>query len=287
MRDACILFFRELDSYLEGLVTLAGPQAQVFIVSDHGFTTTTEVVRINTFLEERGYLAWREQDDSELGRKRDASNFANVDWDKTLAYCRTPSSNGICIRVAKEPGEPGIRPEEYERFRDRLIADLRDLRDPQTGEAIIRDILPREEYFRGKKMHEAPDLTLVLRDYGFVSIRNLSPPLYKRPAPAGTHHPDGIFIAGGSGIRAGQQLERLNIADVAPTVLYSLGLSVPEDLEGCVPADLFTSDYLADNPIRIGGPTQPVLDGEVTNEEMEEADKERLMAQLQMLGYME
>lgn len=287
MRDACVEFFRELDTYIEGLVTLAGSDTQVFIVSDHGFTTTTEVVRINTFLEERGYLAWREQDDSELSRKRDASNFANVDWEKTVAYCRTPSSNGISIRVAREPGEPGVKPEEYDALRARLIADLKELRDPVSGEALIKEILPREQVFRGPRMREAPDLTLVLRDHGFVSIKNLSPVLYPRPLPAGTHHPDGIFIAAGPGIRTAAQGDPLNIVDVAPTLLYSLGLPVPEDIEGQVPTHLFTAEHVAVNPLRVGPPTLAVQDGEVAGGDMEESDKDRLIAQLQMLGYME
>ena len=63
-------------------------------------------------------------------------NFAYLDWTKTTAYCPTPSSNGINIRVAHEPGMPGIAPEDYPAFREQLIADLRKLRGP-NGEVVI------------------------------------------------------------------------------------------------------------------------------------------------------
>ena len=36
------------------LVTMAGPDTQVFFASDHGFTASTFVLRINTFLGEKG-----------------------------------------------------------------------------------------------------------------------------------------------------------------------------------------------------------------------------------------
>jgi predicted AlkP superfamily phosphohydrolase/phosphomutase len=101
VRELCLEYFRKLDTYIERLVELAGPDAQVFMASDHGFTATTEVVRINAFLHEKGYLAWKETDDSEMMKRREATAFANLDWENTLAYCRTPSSNGITIRVAK------------------------------------------------------------------------------------------------------------------------------------------------------------------------------------------
>jgi predicted AlkP superfamily phosphohydrolase/phosphomutase len=287
MREVCLSYFRHLDRYIESLVRLAGPGVQVFMASDHGFTATTEVLRINTFLHQRGYLKWKAYGDSAVEQRRNESNFANVDWNETLAYCRTPSSNGITIRVAQRPGDPGIRPEDYTQFRDRIIDDLRSIKDEQTGEPLIKEIMKREDVFPGPYMKNAPDLTLVLRDHGFVSIRNLEPLVMKRKAPAGTHHPDGIFLAGGRGVERGLVSECRNIVDVAPTLLYSLGLPVPEDLEGEVSVGFFTKEFVAANPVIKGAPTLPVQDGEVESKEITEDEKARLITQLRMLGYME
>ena len=46
-----------------------------------------------------------------------------LDWAGTTAYCRTPSSNGIHIRVSEKPGDPGIQKKDYTRFREKLIED--------------------------------------------------------------------------------------------------------------------------------------------------------------------
>ncbi|TJY56720.1 nucleotide pyrophosphatase [Sinimarinibacterium sp. CAU 1509] len=287
MRAVCLEYFRNLDRYIERLVTLAGPEAQVFFASDHGFTASNFVLRINSLLEDLGYLKWAESDGSEQALRREASDFANLDWSKTTAYCRTPSSNGIHIRVAENPGDPGIKPEDYVAFRDKLIADLMSLKDPETGKQIIVDVLKREEWFPGPHMKEACDLTLVLSDNGFVSIRNYKPAVVQRPNAAGTHHPDGIFMAYGKGIDAtGQEVELRQIVDVASTLLYSLGLSVPSDLEGEVPTSFFAAEYMAENPVKQGAKTRLERSGEA-REEMDEEEKKKMIEQLQMLGYME
>lgn len=286
MRTLSMAYFRQLDEFIEKLVTQAGPDVQVFLASDHGFTTTDEVVRINTFLHEKGYLKWKEVPETEEGKRREDSMFAYLDWKNTIAYCRTPSSNGINIRVARNRGETGIDPKDYEATRARLIADLEDFKDPKSGERIITEIHKREDVFPGEAMADAPDLLLVLRDYGFVSIKNKEPAVEPRPEIAGTHHPDGVFIACGPGIAQSGLTELRNITDVGATLLYSLGLDVPSDFEGKVPEVFFTDEHMQARPITVGAPTQRSNeDSEAAS--MSEGEKDNIMAQLRMLGYME
>jgi predicted AlkP superfamily phosphohydrolase/phosphomutase len=286
MREVCLEYFRNLDGYIEKLVKLAGPDVQVFFASDHGFTASTFVLRINAYLEEMGYLVWAKNDGSEMAVRREASDFANLDWSKTTAYCRTPSSNGIHIRVAEKPGDPGIPKEQYDTFREKLIKDLLALKDPITGEQVIVDCLKRDEWFKGQHMERACDLTLVLRDHGFVSIKNLKPVVAQRPHAAGTHHPDGIFMAVGPGIPAAGEVELRQIVDVAPTLLYSTGTAVPSDFEGVVPESFFTSEWMAEHPVKKGAKTR-AAQRRALDTEMDAGEKQQIIEQLQMLGYME
>lgn len=286
MRELSLGYFRQLDGFIERLVTAAGPDVQVFFASDHGFTASTEVVRINAYLAEKGYVHWKPLPQGEAGARRDNSYFAYLDWHKTIAYCRTPSCNGITIRVARQPGETGINPNEYEAVRNRLIRDLEDLKDPETGERIIAEIHKREDVFPGAAMKDAPDLLMVLRDFGFVSVKNVLPVVERRHYPIGTHHPDGVFLAYGPGIEQGKLLGRRHITDVASTLLYSLGLPVPSDFEGVVPPNMFTSEHKASHPIVIGPPTVGNTQGDQV-EAMDSDEKKQIMEQLQMLGYME
>ncbi len=257
---------------------------QVFFASDHGFTATTEVLRINRLLADLGYLEWAQSDGSDQSLRREAADFANLDWSKTTAYCRTPSSNGIHIRLAEKPGDSGVPLEEYQQFREELVNKLLAVKN-EFGEPVIVDVLRREEHFPGPFMMEAPDLTLVLRDHGFVSIKNLSPAVIQRDRPAGTHHPDGIFMAAGPGIKAGS-VDRRRIVDVTASLVYSLGLPVPKDYEGEVPAEFFTEEWMQEHPVTIGEVSKAAAKRAPT-EDMDEGEKKQLLEQLQMLGYME
>jgi len=287
LRTLCLDYFRKLDGYLAELVRLAGPEAQVFMASDHGFTGSTRVVRINRYLADLGYLSYHDVADSDAARRRAASPFAYLDWEKTVAYCPTPSSNAIFIRVAREPGQPGIAPADYPAFRARLIEQLYALRDSATSEPVIRDILTREAAFPGQASASAPDLTLVLTDYGFVSIRNLEPVIFTRPVATGTHHPDGIVLAGGPGIQPGGHCEPLPIAGIAANLLHSLDLPIPADFDGQVMTSAFTTDFLRGRPVRSGLPTRPVKDGAVQEDAIPAEDRNKILAQLAMLGYLE
>ncbi|HEU0198474.1 MAG TPA: alkaline phosphatase family protein [Nevskiaceae bacterium] len=285
MRQVCLDYYRHLDRYIERLVTLAGPETQVFFASDHGFTASTEVLRINTYLGQLGHLKWATQDGSAQAVRREAANFANLDWAHTVAYCRTPSSNGVHIRVAEKPGDPGIQPEDYEAFREQLIGELKALRNAH-GEPVVVDVLKREEWFPGPHMKLAADLTLVLRDHGFVSIRNLEPAVQDRPHPAGTHHPDGIFMAYGPGVARNGLGQNHNIVDVCPTLLHSLGISIPSDFEGRPATDFLTPEWNAAHSVKAGRATEKVGQREAA-QGMDAAEKKKLIEQLQMLGYME
>ncbi len=294
IRTLCLDYFRELDRFLAEIVKLAGPDSRIFIASDHGFGPSWEVFRVNSWLNSRGYLTWKDTSNLDEAEKKKVErlverHFVHLDWDRTTAYARTVTSNGIYIRVARGPNQSGVPSDQYEAFRRRLISELKDIRDPETDERIIKRILTKEEAYPGAHNDQAPDLTLVMRDHGFVSILNKNPIVYKRPEIAGTHYPEGIFVASGPGIQRGASIRQLSIVDVAPTLLYSLGLEIPEDLEGRLPEEVFESTYLRDNPCRIGRPTMKVdtyaLRTGGTAIDTEEEGK--IMDKLKALGYIE
>jgi len=249
IRELCLDYFRQLDGFLSEIVTLAGRDARTFIVSDHGFGTSTEIFYLNAWLHHYGYLHWTANDSLDKGESLIVNRMKNhlqmVDWEKTTAYAVTPSSNGIFIKRAPGGSENGVRAEEYTQFRRELIDSLLAFRDPQSGETVVKRIRTREEAYPGAHAENAPDLLLTLRDGGFVSILNSEKILKPRSEPVGTHRPEGIFIASGCGVSSGIRLEPLSILDVAPTVLYSLGISIPEEFEGRLAAGVFEPSFLS------------------------------------------
>jgi len=61
--------------------------------------------------------------------------------------------------------------------------------------------------------------------------------------------PDGVFILAGPGIRAGALIAEPRLVDVAPTLLYALGLPVARDLDGRVLTGAFEASFLARRPL--------------------------------------
>lgn len=286
VRRLVLDYFRGLDGYIRDLHAAAGRDCHLIIVSDHGFTGAENVVRINKYLETLGYLAYRPADLSDAGKRRDLANFANLDWTRTRAYCPTPSSNGIVIRLASDKNPSGVPPEEYTDFRDRLIVDLRACSNPATGVRVIQDVMTREDAFPGPAMEQAPDLTVVLSDHGFVSVRNLEPHVVERPIPMGTHHPDGIFIMNGPGVRPARDAS-LSIVDITAIVTHSLGLDIPESFEGQVPDTLYSEDWLTYHPVRVHGTTYDQVETSRSGNEATDEQREEVLAQLRLLGYLE
>ena len=117
MIDLCERYFRSLDAIVEELVELAGADATVVLASDHGFGPTLDVFHVNSWLEREGYLSWAQAENGSAPGDATKVGFAQVtrhvhavDWDRTLAYAATPSSQGINI-VSRVPGTDEPLPE--------------------------------------------------------------------------------------------------------------------------------------------------------------------------------
>jgi hypothetical protein len=109
-----------------------------------------------------------------------------------------------------------------------------------------------------------------------------------REKPEGTHRPNGIFIARGPDIEVGQQIQPLSILDITPLLLYFLGLPVPKDLEGRVPTEILRTATLMSHPAERQGVTKSLQDeADEPREDASDEEKEALMAQLKLLGYMD
>jgi predicted AlkP superfamily phosphohydrolase/phosphomutase len=294
IRELCLEYFRELDGFLAELSSLAGPDARILMASDHGFGPCRKVFRVNTWLHSQGYLTWKDISDlDEKSRQGYAKlidgHFVLLDWGKTTAYASTITSNGIYIRVAHEPGRTGVPPEQYLAFRQDLMDKLLAIADPETGEPFIKHIYTKEEAYPGHNNSQAPDLILVMQDHGFISILNRTPVVYRRPEVVGTHYPEGIFLARGPGIPEGVTLPPFSVVGVAPALLYSLGLAIPEDFEEILAPGIFEDSFIQKHPVRRGEPTHPpdtyALKPRKT--EVQKEEEEEIYKQLRALGYME
>jgi hypothetical protein len=98
------------------------------------------------------------------------------------------------------------------------------------------------------------DLLLVVSGFG-MDRETLMNQLVARargesPRP-GSHDraPDGFLLAYGTNVASHSSLPRGSIVDLAPTILYYLGLPIGRDMDGFARADLFLRSYTIEHPV--------------------------------------
>ena len=126
---------------------------------------------------------------------------------------------------------------EYDAVIERAVAALLQVRDLETGDRPVRAVRRRNELYTGPHVDQAPDLLVELAD-GWQVRRKLAwrmrgqPPVNTHEGPGGVHHPDGILLADGQGVRPDAQVHDAQLADIAATVLALAGLAPADPLDG-------------------------------------------------------
>ena len=146
-------------------------------------------------------------------------------------------------------------------------------------------------------------VVLVLSDHGFRASRSLLGPVSKEQYAAareealrhgeatigqsGRHDKEGVLFAAGGPFLAGHRLEASQL-DVAPTLLYLLGLPVPDEMPGRILLDAMAPTWVEDHPpIRVSS-LEGIVPRTMTSlpdrpEAFDAEDLERLRA----LGYVQ
>jgi predicted AlkP superfamily phosphohydrolase/phosphomutase len=254
------------------------------------------VFHVNSWLEREGYLHWAQAGSEAPRRSSTDVGFAEmtrhvhaIDWSRTVAYCATPSSQGIHI-VDRVPGTDSPLPDEARaKVSVDLAAALLELRHPLDGRPMIDEVWTREQAFAGPFQAIGPDVSMILADAGTISILPSEEIFGRREQPRGHHRWEGVFLASGPGIRSASRVEELSIVDVAPLLLHQLGLAVPEDVAGRLPAEIFQDGELERRPPRQAPSAAAPVGPEAAPEELalEPEEKAVLLDRLRALGYVE
>ena len=108
---------------------------------------------------------------------------------------------------------------------------------------------------------------------------------YSSLQKSGTHHVNGIFMADGPAIRHMDSLEGARIIDLAPTVLYLLGESIPEDMDGRIIEEIIQDDFLATHSVRRS--SKGDLGRQTRLSSYNESEEAYIKEKLQGLGYID
>ena len=231
-------------------------------------------------------LASRVDSDAELG-------IGDVDWGRTLAYRfpMYPPVEGIVVNLRGRQPEGIVEPgREYEELRDRIIARLQEITDPETGRPVVKAAYRREGLYQGDHLGRVPDVVAVMAEE-YEGGAALSGP-YVTPIPledlrrlSGAHRMDGVLIARGPAVRRGDLPDGARIVDLAPTLLYTIGLPVPHQMDGRVLEELFDPAALAARPVER---VEWAGIGQVVEESgLSEEEEQVIREKLRRLGYIE
>lgn len=274
--------FHELDNAIARLVDRFGKDANYILVSDHGFGAVNHWVYLNNLLEQHGLLTlksaktWahavvrkfnlRDSVRARLGlqqstpwHRQDPFRCPLVDYTQTKAFAGPQLEHSVYVNLKARCPEGIVQPgEEYEKTKRRIIEVLSTATDPQTGKRVFENVWARGQIYKGAYTQNAPDIIYELapgymvNNYPYPSCLSRGRFL-RRLKPgydiSGYHRPDGIFIGAGPAFRKGQFVEA-SIPDIAPTVLYVMGLPIPTYMDGKVLEQALNPKLLRSRPLR-------------------------------------
>jgi predicted AlkP superfamily phosphohydrolase/phosphomutase len=172
---------------------------------------------------------------------------AKIDWACTLAYTNEAYRTSPAIwlnRAGKMPH--GVVPAgvEADKVMDEVIRTLTELTDFETGRKVVSNVYRTRDVYSGPFASNAPDLLPSWWEDGFlleqsrpgdpetVAVRRSPDPIEGGVEFTGSHRLDGVLIMSGGPVQSGCAFTGAQIIDLAPTVLYLMGVCIPEDMDG-------------------------------------------------------
>ncbi len=281
-------FYERLDDCLRRMLDQVDEDVTVVVMSDHGFGPTHNFFLVNTWLQKTGLLrlkrapfalakylmfkagftplnAFRIAKALRLGFlrrrfrfqggggliKRLFLSFSDVDWSQTKAFA-VGSFGQIYINLAGRRSQGIVQLEEYERLREEIIEKALEIRDPHSGEPVVERAYRREELYSGPYLESMPDIILVPRRYEYMAFGHADFGSHRLVEPifglSGHHRPQGVVILWGEKVKRGETIEGARIIDLAPTILYLMGVPIPLDMDGQVLTEALDPGFVSQNP---------------------------------------
>lgn len=315
--------YQTLDDIIGRRLEMIDENTITIIMSDHGGGPLHRFIQLNRLLKKHGLLTLKKDQERNnpsflknlmknflrYALLHDTSGFLKklkfktmgkrmalarsaIDWSKTKAFAGRSSEHGIYCNLKGRERDGIVNPgEEYEELRQIIITQLSDLIDPATGNKIFKKVCKREAVYNGPYVSFAPDIVLDFGDSPYEPLDHLMGEEVienvKSDGFSGMHRPDGILIAYGKNIKKGSEIHGAEICDLAPTILYAMGLKIPADMDGKVLYDIFEPSFIDTHSVEYD---QAVTDKAKPDEkEMNYtgSEIEEIQERLKALGYIE
>jgi predicted AlkP superfamily phosphohydrolase/phosphomutase len=279
-QDAINYIYESVDAVIGKILSLVGDDVNIIVISDHGFGPLNRILHLNKWLETKGYLKFRnvslmKRVANKLKRRKENA----IEWNSTKAYFIGTSGNVNINLKGREPSGI-VEPSEYESLRN------------ENGEKIVNQAYLKEEIYSGDYLENAPDIIITFNPgYDILGEEPEQAKQHKTDEIitdcrrwSGKHEQEGILIACGNVFNKGCRVEGSEIVDIIPTILYMLGISIPEGMDGKVLEGILDEGFLKSNPVkyREGSGAE-----DTKTADMDKKDMDKLTDMLRNLGYLE
>jgi predicted AlkP superfamily phosphohydrolase/phosphomutase len=223
-------YYVALDREIGRTLEVIGPDASVMIVSDHGAKGMTGAICVNEWLQRQGWLRLKSQPEKPASLKT-----SMIDWSGTRVWGEGGYYARMFFNVRGREPEGRIPPEEYEAFRDEVIARLEAIEDENGVNIGTRAFKPQDIYRECNGV--PPDLVVYFGDLNWRSagvVGGGALHIFENdtgPDDA-NHAQEGIFIWTPPAGAVPREAETYSIYDVAPTVLKMYGIDIPKVMIG-------------------------------------------------------
>ncbi len=228
--DAVLNYYRYLDREIGEILDIAGDDATVMVVSDHGAKRFEGGICANEWLIANGYLRLKEYPD-----KPTPFRELEIDWRRTSAWTESGFYGRIFLNVRGREPLGVVHANDYHRIRNELARGLEAITGPHGRRLETSVFRPEDIYPEVRGI--APDLLVYFddqrcRSIGSVGHHSLWTDENDNGSDDANHSQHGIFMTYGPDIKNPGRREGLNIKDVAPTILAQLEIPPPTGMEG-------------------------------------------------------
>ncbi|MEL7061660.1 MAG: alkaline phosphatase family protein [Acidobacteriota bacterium] len=233
--------YRRMDSIVGRVMDALPEDGQLYVVSDHGFSSWRWSMNYNTWLAKNGYMVLKGEAPDRLNLQDlfdQGDFFVNVDWSQTRAYAL--GFGNIFLNLEGREAEGIVKREDYDELIEEIRGGLLNFVHEETGLNPVAHIFRRDEAYDSFDPQLIPDMIATNTDYYRAGWQDTLGGIASAVVEPNTKRWSGdhcsLYPPLVEGILFSNQRLRPDrdpyMADIMPTLLELYGVDATTELDG-------------------------------------------------------